>query len=240
MNMSQLKGALFYYGVNMRYILFIFWGVLLGIIFLNIVTNLIIGMEGQNIYFSFGVPIYFFAAVMGFWIVRNVFPYLIKMGITRMNIYIGTGIVLIGLVLLNGIIANVLPLLVSSIPESNLESAFEITVDGHTTTGMGALIEQFAENTWWNRFVFDVSLEFFLVTVSFLFGLIFYRYQLIGGFTILGILLLIISYSISSGWFEDFIFDIASGFSMFFFYKLFLTGLLIYLLSHLLIRKLTV
>lgn len=238
--MNQLKGTLYYYSANMRYSLLIFWSILLGIMLLSLIADLVIGGEGDNIYFSFALPLYLFAAIIGFWVVKNVIPFLVKMGVTRMNIYIGTGIVFILLALFNGVISNTLHTIITEVFDSNINSSFEITVDGRDLTGSAPLIELFAEDTWWNHFVIDVSFQFFCVAVSFLFGLVFYRYKLTGGAVMLGVLLFIFVYSITSGWLVDTILNILNDFSMIFFYQLFLAGLVIYLLTHLLLRRLTI
>lgn len=238
--MSQLKGTLYYYGVNMRYALTIFWSILLGLMVVSFLGDLIVGGGAGDVHFSFGFPLYLFATITGFWVVKNIIPFLVKMGITRMSIYIGTGIVFIALVLFNGAMANTWQMIVTNVFGSNISSSFEMTIDGQPITGSGGLIELFAEDTWWNHFIIDVSVQFVCVAVSFLFGLVFYRYKLIGGFILLGVLLVLFTYSITSGWFEDTVLHIWNNFSMFFFYKLFLTGLLIYLLTHLLLRRLTV
>lgn len=238
--MNQLKGTLYYYGVNMRYALMIFWGILLGVMLLSMLADFILGGAEGNIYFSSGLPLYLFAIITGFWVVKNVIPFLVKMGVTRTTIYTGTGIVFILLVLFNGAIANLLQVVITEVFHSNISNSFELTVDGQSLTGSGGLIELFAEDTRWNHFIIDVSVQFICVAISFLIGLVFYRYKLIGGAIFLALLFALLTYSITSGWLADAILDIWSNLSMFFFYQLFLSGVLIYLLTIVLLRRLTI
>src|SRR5699024_821824 len=86
----------------------------------------------------------------------------------------------------------------------------------------------------------DVSIQFFALAVGFMFGMIFYRYKLIGGASVFALLLFIFIYSINSGWLYDTAVNIISNFSMLFLYQLFEVALVIYLLTHFLFRKLTI
>src|SRR5699024_8110041 len=95
----QLKGTLYYYAVNMRYMLMIFCGIMLGILLLSIVSDMLFGGDTMDIYYSFSIPTYAFAVAVGFWVVKNIIPYLVKMGITRLSIYLGTGIMFLFLVI---------------------------------------------------------------------------------------------------------------------------------------------
>lgn len=236
----QLKGTLYYYAVNMRYMLFIFWGIMLGILLLSLIGDFFIGSESMDIYYSFSFPTYIFAAAVGFWVVKNVIPYLVKMGITRAIIYLGTGIMFLLLVLFNGVIANIVEVLGTDVVGSNINSGFEITMDGKTISSTSTLIELFAKDTVWNRLVIDVSIQFFAIAVSFIFGMIFYRYKLFGGAAVLAVLLFIFIYSITSGWLYDTVVNIFSDFSMLFFYQLFGVAIVIYLITHFFLRRLTI
>src|SRR5699024_11651235 len=100
----QLKGTLYYYAVNMRYMLMIFWGIMLGILLLSLISDILFGGDKMDIYYSFSIPTYAFAAAVGFWVVKNVIPYLVKMGLTRLIIYFGTGILFFFLVFFIGTI----------------------------------------------------------------------------------------------------------------------------------------
>jgi len=236
----QLKGTLYYYAVNMRYMLMIFWGIMLGILLLSLVSDMLFGGDKMDIYYSFSIPTYAFAAAVGFWVVKNIIPYLVKMGITRLSIYLGTGIMFLFLVIFNGTIANTMEFLGSNIIGSDINSGVNITFGNKNISSTSALIELFAKDTLWNRFVIDVSIQFFALAVGFMFGMIFYRYKLIGGASVFALLLFIFIYSINSGWLYDTAVNIISNFSMLFFYQLFGVALVIYLLTHFLFRKLTI
>src|SRR5699024_10899651 len=236
----QLKGTLYYYAVNMRYMLMIFWGIMLGILLLSLVSDMLfggdkmyiyysfsipsyafaasvvflvfkyiihyllkIGITRFSIYYSFSIPMYAFAAAVGFWVVKNIIPYLVKMGITRLSIYLGTGIMFLFLVIFNGTNANTMEFLGSNIIGSDINSGVNITFGNKNISSTSALIELFAKDTLWNRFVIDVSIQFFALAVGFMFGMIFYRYKLIGGASVFALLLFIFIYSINSGWLYD-------------------------------------
>ncbi|HLR72206.1 MAG TPA: hypothetical protein VK085_12350 [Pseudogracilibacillus sp.] len=96
------------------------------------------------------------------------------------------------------------------------------------------------ESTWVTRGVIDSSITFFLMAVAFMIGLVFYRYGLIGGFGIIGVAMVVIVFGISRGWLLDFFINILSDFSFVFFYQLFAIGLIVYLASFILLRRITV
>src|SRR5699024_11410813 len=111
-------------------------------------------------------------------------PYLVKMGITRLSIYLGTGIMFLFLVIFNGTIANTMEFLGSNIIGSDINSGVNITFGNKNISSTSALIELFAKDTLWTRFVIDVSIQFFDLAVGFMFGMIFYRFKLIMGASI--------------------------------------------------------
>src|SRR5699024_1163743 len=122
----QLKGTLYYYAVNMRYMLMIFWGIMLGILLLSLVSDMLFGGDKMDIYYSFSIPTYACDAAVGFWAVKHIIPYLVKIGITRLSIYLRTGIMFLCLVILNGTIANTMEFLGSNRIGSDTNSGVNI------------------------------------------------------------------------------------------------------------------
>src|SRR5699024_9652946 len=87
---KQLNGSLYYLVANVRYSFIIFWIILMVMFAVTIISALLV--PDSVISFQLAAPIYVFAAVIGFWTVKNAFPYLIKMGSTRKNIFLSFGI----------------------------------------------------------------------------------------------------------------------------------------------------
>lgn len=235
---KQLKGGLYYLFANVRYSLTVFWTILLVILLVTIVLTLL--LPDSVVSFQLAVPVYVFAAVIGYWIVKNAFPYLIKMGSTRINLILSFGIYGFLLAFLNAILANTINNFVTLLIGTERNTgALTVTENGSTMT-FNHVGEFLGENTWIMRVFIDTSISFFLLAVMFIIGLIFYRYGLIGGFSFLGVVAITIVFGFSKGWLLDFFIAIFENFSFAFFYQLFAVGIFIYLFSFFLLRRLTV
>ncbi|MEI3606408.1 hypothetical protein SPD48_11935 [Pseudogracilibacillus sp. SE30717A] len=235
----ELKGSLYYLQANLRYSFIIFWSIMIGTLALTILADLLIKSEEGIIAFNFSIPIYIFGAIFGFHIVKNVIPFLIKMGVTRKSLFISTGILLCGISLINSVIANTI--------HSSLERVYGDTMggfisysDGNITLTITHFADLFMDSTWISRVFIDMSLTFFFISLTLILGLIFYRYGLIGGFGTLGVVMLMFILAISRGWVTSFFVKLFENFHFTFFYQLFAVGIIIYLLSFILMRRITI
>ena|SRR5699024_2045278 len=236
---AQLKGSFYYVVTNTKRPFTIFWIILGGFMFLSYgMSYLFVGSE-TVVSYDLSFPIYIFGAVLGFNFVKNCIPYLIRMGSSRMNISLTIGLSFILLSIFNALIANTLYELMNKIAGEVNRGIFTIGIGdaSYTFTHLADLI---MKNMWFNRVVIDTSIGFFLLASFFLLGLIFYRYGYIGGFSALGLFMAVIVFGIAKEWLIDFFKYIFTDFHFIFFYQLFLTGIVIYLISYLLMRRLTI
>jgi len=235
----QIQGSLYYLSTDIRYSLAIFWIILGSLLLLTVMADWIFGGEEVTFSFNLSFPIYIFAGIAGFLTVKGVFTYLIKMGVTRRSLFISTVVYFLGLSLLNAFIANLLEFITTFMVRSNVGNIFIIT-DGDIDYEMNHLADLLATNTWFTRIIIDTSISFFLLSAFLVLGLIFYRYGLIGGFSFVGLFIFTIIFGVTNGWLIDFFVHIFSDFSIVFFYQLMFVGLGVYLLSYLLLRRLTI
>lgn len=241
----QLKATLYYLSADIRYPLSVFWAILVGLLILSVVSTLVavsLNNADMSMSFNLAAPIYFFAAIVGFLTVKTSIPYLIKMGSTRKNIYLAIGIHFFSLALFNAIIANLLQLITSfflHLQGVNMGSdSISITYNEQIFTFNH--IADIISNTWMSRILVDTSIAFFLLAVMFIVGLIFFRFGLVGGFTFLAIGISIFIIGITYGSFLQFFINIFKNINYLFFIQLFLVGLVTYLLSIILLRKITI
>lgn len=235
---NQLKGSLYYTFINLRFSLIIFWGVLAGVLAISVVTQNLIADSYMP--FNMSMPTYIFAAAFGYWMVKNTIPYLIKMGGTRTIIFLVMGIFGIVLSLFNALLANSISKLITMIyGNTGVGGVITFEVDGKKMT-FNHIGDFLTNNTWFTRVIIDTSISFFLFGCLFICGLIFYKYGLVGGFGFLALGMISIILDASTGWLEEFVTTIFTNFNFTFFYQLFVVGLLIYLLSYLLLRQLTI
>lgn len=236
---KQLKGSLYYLLANSRYSLIVFWSVLGAVLLLTLVVDFLTS-DSSTFAFNLSFPIYVFAAVMGYWIVKNTIPYIIKLGGTRKNIFSAIGMYAIILTLFNAIIANVVSSLITFVyGQGKFRGVISLSYNDNIASFNH--IGDFLENsTWLTKIFIDMSISFFLLAMMLMIGLIFYRYGLIGGFSFLAIGMITFIIGMTKGWLSDFFIQVFSNFSFVFFYQLFFVGVGIYVLSYLLLRRLTI
>src|SRR5699024_3114475 len=234
---KELQGSLYYLFSNLRFSLFVFWGVLMGVLAISLISVFLI--EDSHVSFNMAFPIYVFSGIFGYWIVKNAIPYLIKMGVTRKVIFVAIGIFGICLGLINSLISNVVDQIVSWMSASNvLNSSLSISVDGKEQfiNHLGQLV---SNDGWLARIVIDTSISFFLFGCLFIGGLIFYKFGVVGGLASFVVGFLFFLYAGNAGWLETFVTFVIEHFDMMFFYQLFGVGVLVYLISYFFLRRLT-
>lgn len=234
---TELKGALYYLFANLRYSLIVFWAVLAGVLLISIIATSL--FEDSQASFNLPFPMYVFAAIFGFWMVKNTIPYLIKMAGTRKTIFLAIGIFGVSLSLLNAILANVISKVIMSIDQKGLlNSGLSVTENGNEQffNHIGQFI---GYDSLISRIFIDTSISFLLFSCLFIGGLIFYKYGIIGSTIVSAILILIIIYAGNAGLLGKFFNYLIENFSFAFFYQLFGLGVIVYLLSFFLLRRLT-
>lgn len=234
---KELQGSLYYLFSNLRFSLLVFWGILMGVLVISLVSAFLI--EDSHVSFNLSFPIYIFSGIFGYWIVKNAIPYLIKMGVTRKIIFVAIGIFGICLGLINSLISNVLDKIVSLISSSGvLNSSLSFSVDGNEQfiNHIGQLV---SNDGWLVRVMIDTSISFFLFGCLFIGGLIFYKFGVVGGLASFVVGFLFFLYAGNAGWLESFVKLIIKNFDIIFFYQLFGVGILVYLISYLFLRRLT-
>lgn len=235
----DIKGVIHYLVVNVRYAFMIFWSILLSIYLISLLLSTI--GDRSNVMFQASIPIYIFCLVIGMWTVKNTIPYLLKMGVTRKLIYAGTGVYFLGLAIFQSLLANTLIKFTEALGKSAISG--DVTIfDGHEEVSFQFMhVSQFLENdTFITQVTVDSIISFTALSTMFFIGLIFYRYGLIGGFTSLGVLFFLYILSIAQGAFVELITYIMENYSLVLYFQLFAISILIYGLSFLLIRRLTI
>lgn len=236
----QLKASVSFLFTEVRRTVIIFWSILLALLLLTLILNTVFFQEG-TILFEISFPMYAFAAIMGQLIVRSSLPYLIKMGSTRLNVFKSVGVYFFGLSLFNAVLANTIQsvtLFLFGSSSANSEPFMTITREGDQVISFSHFAD-FFQNMWWTRVVVDTSIMFFLLASGFILGLIFYRYGVVGGVSFIALIMFIIILGISKGWLIEFFITIFTNISVVFFVQLLLIGLIIYLFSYLLLRRLS-
>jgi hypothetical protein len=228
---KQIKGLLYFFIMDLRYSLMIFWSILIGILVSALAFAYFLqGVEGEaNFIFFLNIPIYIYAGIVGYLMFRDYIPFSIKMGATRKNMFIAIGIFFFMISLIKSSFATVLQEFVERFNEL-------IGIDIFTFLHFAHLLE----NNWYTRIIIDTTMMFFSFAVMFLLGLLFYRFGLAGAGSILGVLVVLLLLSIARGWIFDFFQELFAAFEIGLFYQVFGIGLILYLLSFIFVKRIQV
>ena len=226
----QIKGSLYFFINNTRYSLFIFWTILMSILVVTLTISYFLkDVENGFMTLSLTSPIYVYCGILGFLTVKESIPFSIKMGATRKNLFLSLGIFFLGLSLAKAVFATVIQIIVDFINP-------KIGIDNYSFIHLA----YFTNDTWLNRILIDSSIAFFFLSVMFVIGLLFYRYGLAGGGSVVGLLVIIMLTGIAQGWLIDFFIHVFKTLSNVFYYQLFGVGVVIYCMSWLMLRRITI
>ncbi|TQS70629.1 hypothetical protein DX933_17880 [Ornithinibacillus gellani] len=229
----QIKGLLYFFVMDIRYSLMIFWTILISLLAVSLAISHFLESaiaSGSGVFtFVLTGPIYVYCAIIGFLTVRDYIPYSLKLGATRKSIFVSIGIFFFGLAFAKSVAATI------------IQAAVEKGVD---LFGMKYFIflhpAQLLTDTWYNRLIIDTSISFFFAVLLFLIGLIFYRFGLAGGGSALGIVGILLLIGLAKGWVFDFAKHVFTTFDMVFFAQLFGVALVIYAVTFVLVRKISI
>lgn len=237
---EQMKGTMYYLYANMRNSLMIFWTIILCILIVTSAIYFVMSTITLSIQISFSTYVY--CAIMGSLMVKLTIPYAIKFGSTRKNLFMSIGIFFLLFSLLNSLIANVLNKMIAVFYGTEVSKGIiDIFTTANEKSFMFFHFTQFFENDSWIMMVLvDAIIIFFLMVISYSINLVFYKYGLIGGFGFLGVIMLAMILFIANGMLVDFGTYIFENFTVVLFYQLFGIGLIIYMATFILIRRITI
>lgn len=225
----QIKGLLYFFIMDCKRQLMIFWSILIMTLSVSlIIAYLLVDVEDMRMIFGIPFALYIFCGIFGFITVKQGIPFAIKMGATRKSIFASVGLFFIGLSIAKAIAA------------STLQTLFEYVLKGFSIdTYMFVHPAELIANTWITRVIIDATIMFLILSTMFLLGLVFYKYGLLGGGLLSGFVVIYLLLGVAKGWVTDFFIDVYQTLSLVFFYETFLVGIVLYMLSWALLRKIT-
>jgi len=226
----QIKGLLYFFIADVRYSLAIFWTILMGILVVTLtVAYFLNNVENGFMTLSLTGPMYVYCAILGFITVKESIPFSIKMGATRKNFFISLGLFFLGLSLVKAVAASIIQILVDLL---NAKAGIDTFMFLHLT--------YFTDDTWYTRIFIDTSIMFLSFSALFVIGLLFYKYGLAGGGSVVGVIVILMLIGLAQGWLIDFFIDIFQSIDMMLFGKLLVLGIVIYSFSMTLLRRITI
>ncbi|MDY0407536.1 hypothetical protein ACFFIS_10785 [Virgibacillus soli] len=225
----QIKGLLYFYTIDAIRSILIFWIILLSTLSISVLIAYFIDDPEIVMYFVLSFPAYIFCGIFGFLMVKQSIPFAIKMGVTRKSLFISSGIFILLLSVMKAVLTSSLHGL-----SIYIQNRFSIqSVDFAHPAVMLA-------DTWINRFIIDLACMLFIFTLLYVFGLVFYRFGLIGGGSLLSIILIAFLYSFAKGWVADYIMTQYSTLTVLYFFQIVGVAIIIYGLSWVFVRNITI
>ncbi|NBJ70125.1 MULTISPECIES: hypothetical protein [Clostridia] len=226
---QSFKGLVYFFVVELRRPLIIFWTILFPILFVSLAFSYYLSQIEQGpLFFSLTGPLYVFFSIWGFICIQEFIPFSIKIGATRKQIWSAIGVFFLGLAVVQAIFASIIQEVVWEIMEWIGIDAFRFLHPAF-----------FVTENWYTRIMIDVGIFTFLFVISYLIGVVFYKYGLLGGGSLLGAILLVLLMTIATGWLGEFVGEIISDMSAIFYIQMFAVGIALYLCSWLFLRKIT-
>lgn len=226
----QMKGLIYYYVTDSKRTLTIFWGILLStLIAAIVVAYFLISVDDAKMFFSIPTALYIFTGIFGFVIAKQKISFTIKMGAIRKNIFASFFLFFLVFSIINSAAVSTVHGLISYILK-------KFSIDSYVLFHPADLLA----NTWWTRFMIDASILFIILVTFYLLGLIFYKYGLIGGGIVAGIFVITLLLLLAKGLLIDFIQDGLATLDLMTFGQIFIVGIVIYLLTWFLVRKITI
>ncbi|MFC0522017.1 hypothetical protein ACFFGV_00240 [Pontibacillus salicampi] len=180
--LRDMKALIHYFIADYRFSFIVFFSIMSAS--LAGFTIVSIFMEGTDIIVFTGPIVLIFAAISGFYMTKETFPFCIRLGITRGRYVAGAGIFILLLSLALSTVHFVLNRIFSAI----LEVSNYTSITHYTMLNLLHL-----ENTVLNEIGLLAAFSFLVLSVSFLLGSIFYRYGMVGGFITLSVLFIILA-----------------------------------------------
>ncbi|GAA0340247.1 hypothetical protein GCM10008967_33260 [Bacillus carboniphilus] len=174
---KQMKAVLTFSLFDIRQPLTIFWSVLIGFMLLGTGISFTLG-QGTIMIFSSSVAVYIFCGISGFLTVRDTFPYNLKMGGTRRNYFVGISLYFLLLAIVMSAFHNVMITIFDKLVDVLKINGIQF-FHFSTLTGL--------QDTWILRFFIDGVLALFVLIFFFFLGVMFFRFGLIGGYSVIAI-----------------------------------------------------
>ncbi|MFD1019386.1 hypothetical protein [Thalassobacillus hwangdonensis] len=219
---NDLKAMLYFLTTDFRFGLTIFWSIFLastGVLYL-----LTFSFNDVTIIVSSSLAIYIYCGISGFLMTKETLPFCLKMGTTRNRYF--SGVIVFNLILgaFMAFISSTLSLVVGMTEQSNLQL---MTAIDATSLSPG----------WFNQFWLETLICFLFLSIGFMFSAIFYRTGLVGGLSVIGIVVIAILLPDLREQFLDFFLEFSESGITIHYVSLFIAALLAMIPTWLLLNR---
>lgn len=185
---KELKAILYYLAVDIRFSFTVFWSILL----VSLTALFIVSFSfNTTMLVSSSIAIYIFCFITGFLMTKETFPYCIKLGATRTQYLVSALVFFACVAFVFSFVHMVVQTIFKTVASFGTIENIQMMYSVHGTT---------LQDTWYNQVFVDFIICFLLISIGFLLGTIFYRLGLIGGFSTLALLVIILLIPSARGW----------------------------------------
>jgi len=205
--MNIIKGSFYVLFQSYKKQIMIFWSILFSIILFTLFLDNFFG-QNISIAISVSIPVYIFYGIMAAKLLNKTLPYFLKLGLSRLQYMFNVGLFFICWSLVGAFINACAYKIITNV--TNIFIIHPILLINTSPSFLQLMI-------------LDIVLLLFFLTSGLLLNVVFYRLGTLGGFSFIGLLVLIPIVTIIFKWYSP-LFDLLSNISTF----MLLSGLLVF------------
>ncbi|MEQ6355029.1 hypothetical protein ABNX05_10415 [Lysinibacillus sp. M3] len=206
--MNTVKGSLYVLFQSYKKQIITFWCILFSIVLLSFFLDTFFDLYIYNFYIMISIPVYIFSSIMAAKLLNKTLSYFLRLGLSRLQFMFNVGLFFICWSLVGAFIIGCTQKILTNV--SNIFIIHPILLFNNSPSFLQTM-------------ALDTVLLLFFLTSGLLLNIVFYRLGTLGGYSFIGLLVLIPIVTIIFRWYTP-LFDLLSNISSF----ALLSGLLVF------------
>ena len=206
--MNTIKGSLYVLFQSYKKQILTFWCILFSIVLLSLFLDTFFDLYIYNFYIMISIPVYIFSSIMAAKLLNKTLSYFLRLGLCRLQFMFNVGLFFICWSLVSAFIIGCTQKILTNV--SNIFIIHPILLFNNSPSFLQTM-------------TLDTVLLLFSLTSGLLLNIVFYRLGTLGGYSFIGLLVLIPIVTIIFRWYTP-LFDLLSNISSF----ALLSGLLVF------------
>lgn len=183
--MTELKGTLYTAYTQFRNTYLAFWGFVLLFIVLNLIV--ISFFDNIKVELTLVAPVFILGIIIPWYMLKQLIPYLVKIGTTRLSAYLGSGIFLLVTTIINVIMVQVVKGVFGLIFQ--YEAGTALYVNGESSLVLSSVFSHTMFNfNLWETMLIDLVVTLVVTVSSLIMATIFKRYGKVVGFLVAAVI----------------------------------------------------
>lgn len=190
--MNTFKGSLYIFFQSYKKQNIVFWIILLSIILFSFLIDATFG-DNVQLFLTISIPVYIFFSILGSKVLNKTMPYFLKLGLSRNQYATHVGLFFVALSLVGAF-------LIACIQKGIFYLSDTLTL--HDLIIFHPVYFFDKTQPFLLTFAIDFAILLFSLTSGLLINVFFYRLGIIGGYSFIGILILVPIVGITLNWYE--------------------------------------